>query len=282
MSFFRQIAFAVLLGFLWGEALAAKPPELRVCFLEQNLPYSSSQGEPLGFDVETAREVAQVLGRRLLPVWVPQGSRILELEESNLPLRRLARGECDALFSVPGPLALKGFSQLALGAPYYGAAFELVGHRDETLPGDLASLDEVFVGVQAHTVAQFVLDYEGLKGKLFFSPEAALEALASGKIRAALLWGPAAGWYLRNHPEGGLAFVEGYQPKPVVCWNEHVATRKKDVSLRREIDRALSQLAAQGILEKLLARYGLPPHPPFSQVYSVEEVLRLQRKGEGL
>ena len=265
-----------LLGCVRGGAWAAEPAELRVCFLGNNLPYSAEKNAS-GFDLETAQAVAEALARPFTPVWIDNASTIIELEESDFPLRRLSRGECDVLFSVPGPDALDGSTKLAIGTPYYGAAFELVGRSNGSVPVSLDTLSETIVGVQAQTVAQFVLHYHKVKHQTFLSPAAALKAVAAGEVPAVFLWGPIAGWHIKSHPEDGLALVAGYQPKPVVCWNQHVATRKTDVTLREEIDRALAKLTAAGALEALFAKYGIPPHRPFAQVYSLAEVRKLSQ-----
>jgi ABC-type amino acid transport substrate-binding protein len=253
---------------------ADQPAELRVCFLEDNLPYSSRQ-QNSGLDFDTAKAVADALGRSLAPIWVKNTTRIDEIEESDLPLRRLSRNECDALFSVPGPDAVKDSPQLTIGAPYYGAAFELLG-RDGNVPSSLDALGDVPVAVQAQTVANFVLAARKAKMQTFFSVEAALTGLAKGEATAALVWGPSAGWYVRNHPELRLVFASNYAPPAVVCWNEYVATRKSDTGLREGIDKALAQLSESGVLQTGLARYGIPFHRPFAATYSLAEMQKLR------
>ena len=262
------------LFFLGGKALADEQPALRVCLLEDDLPYSSRQNNA-GFDFDTAKAVAEALNRPLAPVWVKNSTHIDEIEDSDLPTRRLARNECDAIFSVPGPDAVKDSPKLGLGAPYYGAAFELIG-REGGAPTTLAAPGEKPVAVQAQTIANFVLNARRAKMLTFFSTEEALRGVAKGEAAAALLWGPTAGWYLRNHPELGLFFVSGYEPPAVVRWNEHVATRKNDVALREAVDKALAQLGESGALRPLAERYGIPFHKPFDTTYSLAEMQKLR------
>ena len=253
---------------------ANEPAEFRICLLEDNLPYSSRR-ENSGFDFDTAKAVAEALDRTFTPVWVQNSTRIDEIEESDLPTRRLSRNECDAIFSMPGQEAVKDSPKLTLGAPYYGAAFELIG-RDSSAPSSLAALGEHPVAVQSQTIANFVLNARKARMRTFFSTEAALNGLAKGEVVAALLWGPATGWYLHSHPELQLAFVAGYDPPAVVRWNEHVATRKSDADLRESIDKTLAQLGASSTLQTLLARYGMPFHKPFSTTYSLSEMQKLR------
>jgi ABC-type amino acid transport substrate-binding protein len=256
-------------------SLAEEQAPLRVCVLQDNLPYSSRLGES-GFDLDTARAVAAGLQRPLVPVWIENSRYIDELGESDLPLRQLSRNECDAIFSVPGPEAVKDAPKLALGRPYYGAAFELLG-RDGGVPSRLAALKEKPVAVQAQTIANFVLHAQKVPVRTFFSVEAALAGVVQGEAEAALVWGPTAGWYLRTHPDMPLVFVPGYKPPAVVCWNEHVATRKSDAALREAIDTVLAQLSADGTLRTLMDRYGLPFHPPFDSTYSLAEMYKIQQ-----
>ncbi|HEV8712560.1 MAG TPA: transporter substrate-binding domain-containing protein [Candidatus Binatia bacterium] len=264
----------LFLFFLGNRALADEQPALRVCLLEDDLPYSSRQNNA-GFDFDTAKAVAEALNRPLAPLWVKNSTHIDEIEDSDLPTRRLSRNECDAIFSVPGPDALKDSPKLSIGAPYYGAAFELIG-RESGTPTSLAALGEKPVAVQAQTIANFVLNARRAKMLTFFSTEEALRGVAQGEAAAALLWGPTSGWYLRNHPELGLFLVSGYEPPAVVRWNEHVATRKDDVALREALDKALARLSESGALQPLSERYGIPFHKPFATTYSLAEMQKLR------
>jgi ABC-type amino acid transport substrate-binding protein len=270
-KFLLGLSFLFSLG---SKALADKQTVLRVCLLEDNLPYSSRQNDS-GFDLDIAKAVAEALGQSFTPVWVKNNPHIAEIEDSDFPTRRLSRNECDAIFSVPGPDAVKDSPKLTIGAPYYGAAFELIG-RDGGAPVSLMALGENPVAVQSQTIANFVLNARKANMRTFFSTEEALSGLAKGETVTALLWGPAAGWYLRNHPELKLFFVTGYEPPVAVRWNEHVATRKSDPALREALDKALAQLSASGALQPLLERYGIPFHQPFDTTYSLAEMQKLR------
>lgn len=248
--------------------------ELRVCLLEDNLPLSSMK-ENNGFDFDTAKAVAGLLNRSFVPVWAKNYTQIQEIEESDFPTRKLGRNECDAIFSMPGADAIKDAPKAELGAPYYGAAFELIGAEGATQK-NLHSLGDAPVAIQAQTVANFVLSARKAKIRTFFSVPAALEGINKGEAQLALLWGPLAGWHLRNHPEAKLAFVTGYEPPAAVCWNEHVATRKTDTELRTQIDTALAKLTADGTLKTFMERYGIPYHTPFAATYSYAEILKLK------
>ncbi len=258
-------------GTAWSQDAGAGA--LRVCLLANNPPYSW-QADESGFDLETARAVAEAIGRGFQPVWVEHDTRITEIEETDLPVFGLARGRCDAIFSVPGQDALDEAPALVVGEPYYGAGFELVGPADKSL----RSLDEVgdgAVAVRAQTIANFMLSARRIQTFTVFSLEEALDAVGSDKAAAALLWGPKAGWHLNAHPELSLRIVAGLEPPSVVRWNESVATRKDDAALRRAIDTALGSLTESGTLTRLLEKYGIPAHRPFATTYSFAEMQQL-------
>lgn len=264
---------AALLCAISGAAGAASP--LRVCLLAHNLPYSARDGAH-GFDVDVARAVASALDRAFEPVWIDNPAVLTEIDDSDIPVHRLRKGACDAIFSVPGPArdTLKRLPTLALGEAYYGAAFELIGSPGT--PPHLKALKAKAVAIQAQTVASFAIALLHGRQRTYFAPRAALEGVARGEADAALLWGPTAGWQLRQPPALGLGIAEGYVPPPALAWNLHVATRADEAPLREAIDGALARAATDGALARAASAYGIPWHPPFAATYSLTEMNRLR------
>lgn len=254
---------------------AMPPPPLRLCALANSLPYSAREGER-GFDLEVARALAGGLGRGLEVQWTDNGTGLQEIDESDYPLRRLVRGDCDLLLSVPGPAreVLKETPALALGQPYYGAAFELIGP-----PGTSAQLKALRakpVAIQAQTVASFAIAILQGKQRTYFSAAQALEGVARGEAVAALVWGPAAGWALKQSPALKLGIAEAYVPPAALAWNLHIATRLQDEVLRADVDRVLARLASEGELAAIGAHWGIPLHQPFAATYSLTEINKLR------
>ncbi len=280
MSKFFCLTFLIS---VWGFAAIGALPrlsfadagQLRVCFLALNQPFSREEDNS-GFDVDVATAVAAEMGRSFAPVWVRNSDRITEVDESDFPLHRLQRGACDAIFSVPGEDAVRGVDGLSIGRAYYGAAFQLVG-REETLPSSVRELQQEVVAVQAQTIASFVLEALDATASTFFSAQEALEAVARREVGMAFVWGPTAGWHVKNNPEWRLIFG---QKEPLVAarWNEHVATRQPDATLREDIDGALGRLRNVGELDRLAKRYGIPFHSPFDKTYDVMEMFKLSRE----
>ena len=244
----------------------------KVCVLTHNAPYAIGENKR-GFDVETAAAVAAKLGRKLELVWTDNNPHIDEIDDSDFPLRKLAKGACDAIFSMPGPASdtLRETPAVTLGAPYYGAAFELLS-CESTPPVRLRALRGMTVAIQSQTVAHFAALMVKAKPNNYFSLDAALDGLRKHETETALLWGPTTGWRLLNAAQKvtqRCGFVAGYEPPAAVRWNLSVATRTDDEGLRKDIDGALANMHASGELETLATRYGIPLHGPFDGTYSL-------------
>ncbi|MSR14567.1 MAG: transporter substrate-binding domain-containing protein [Gammaproteobacteria bacterium] len=268
-------ALRLILGLAFAYTQGAEAAALRVCFLSHNLPYSARATDN-GFDVEVARAVAGKLHREIIPVWIDNPVGLQEIDDSDIPTQRLAHDECDAIFSVPGPArdSLKGAPLLALGAAYYGAAFELFGPPG--ISSQLKALREKPVAIQAQTVASFALAILQAKQRTYFSVASAVHAVTESEAYAALLWGPTTGWYLVEHPQVALKMAQAYEPPAALRWNLHVATRAEDATLRLELDGALADLRAERRLEELAGRYGFAAYLPFTSTYSLTEINKLR------
>ena len=136
------------------------------------------------------KAVAADAGVTLEPVWTPSRSGFAEVDATDLPLGRLARGECDAAASIPGVESLgRTRDRLALSRPYYGAAFELVAAANG--PSTLAALEGRRVGVQLQSFAHMVAQSLHLDWRARPTPGETIALLDAGEVDAALVWGPA-------------------------------------------------------------------------------------------
>jgi ABC-type amino acid transport substrate-binding protein len=270
----RKALLALALALPTVGAWAAGPP-LRVCALSHNLPYTD-EATGGGFDLDVARAVAEKLARPLEVVWSDNGEGLHEIDESDFPLHKLARGACDVLLSIPGPArdSLKDVPGLVLGNAYYGAGFELIGPAE--LSPRLKDLQEKPVAIQAQTVASFALVMLHGRQHTCFSPAEALASVGRGDAAAALVWGPTAGFELARNPIEGLAIAPGYTPPAALAWNLHAATRERDEALRTAVDGALASLVADGQLVRLAKPWGIPLHAPFAATYSLTEINKLR------
>jgi ABC-type amino acid transport substrate-binding protein len=272
-----EIALAVAVAVSAPAARAAEPPAtsaptgpLRVCLLEDDAP-RAHRVSARGFDLDVMKAVAKDAGAAIELVWAPSRSGFSEIESSDLPLGRLARGECEAVASVPGSDSLGRLrDRLALSRPYYGAAFELIAAPDG--PSTFAALRGRRVGVQLQSFAHLAAQTLQLDWRVRPSPRETLELLDTGEVDAVLVWGPALATL-------GRAPDPRWSPPRALRWNEHVAVRRGSPWLAT-IDQTLERLAADGAIERLAREHGIPARAPFATVSDASALGELRREHE--
>jgi polar amino acid transport system substrate-binding protein len=260
-----RLAAALLAGLLMsgGAARAAEPP-LKACADPDNLPFSSSAGNPRGFYLELADRLASALGRTSEPVW-----HLTYLGKRAVRSTLLGR-ECDLYIGLPADGDFMA-QQVVMSKPFAVFRYALV------LPGDLRveGLDDLRgrrVAVQFSSPPQSVLaTVEGIQTVTVLSPEEGMRALAEGRVDAAYLWGPSAG-YLNEYTYAGR-----YQVVPTeghaMSWHIAIGFRRADGALRERVQRELDTLGPW--LGELEAKYGFPSGAPVRLAAATDEPIRL-------
>ena len=187
---------------------APKPREggkrFRVCADPENLPASNRKQE--GFENKIAEIMASDLGEPLHYVWWGQRRGFIR----NTMNATLEEGRCEVVIAVP-----KEYDLVRTTTPYFRSTYVFVYPRDkgpQIKSLDDPALKKVKIGV--HLLGN---DYEnpppvhelskrGVVGNLvgfntFYSadnpPSAIIDAVASGKVDVAIVWGPAAGMFVK-------------------------------------------------------------------------------------
>ncbi|MEA3066505.1 MAG: mxaJ protein [Sphingomonadales bacterium] len=266
----RNFAFAMLLlvipaiaGVPPAEAAAA-PRVLRVCADPNNLPFSNDRRE--GFENKLVELVATELHATVAYTWWAQ--RRGNVRET------LNDGQCDLIPGVGASLEM-----LATTRPYYRSTYVAVTRADRGL--DIASFDdprlsELKIGVSmigddfnntppAHALTRRGI-VDNVRGYMVYgdyarpAPQADIvEAVASGEIDVAFVWGPVAGYFAARSPVP-LAVrpmtprFDGPQ-RPMV-FDVSMGTRKEDRALREEIEGVLARRERD--VKALLASYHVP------------------------
>jgi quinoprotein dehydrogenase-associated probable ABC transporter substrate-binding protein len=185
---------------------------LRVCADPNNLPQSNQRGE--GYENKIAEELAHDLGRRIEYTWFPQRMGFVRntLRQKDITTQQF---KCDVIIGVP-----KGYELTATTQPYmrstYALVFplrkelEAVRTADDLLKLPPATLKSLRIGVFGHSpgsdwllrnglVEQAVL-YAEQSGDPAEHPSGIIERdLTAGKIDVAIVWGPVAGFLVREH-----------------------------------------------------------------------------------
>ena len=236
---------------------------LRVCADPDNLPYSRADGS--GFELAVARLVARDLHRPLEVAWVPQMRGFVR--------KSLGEGLCDALLGVPA-----GYERVLATRPYYRSSYVIVTRADAADP--LRSLDDprvtaLTIGVQlvgddpsttppglalaSHGAVEHVVGYPVLGEKP--SAERATSDVAAGRLDAAVLWGPQAGYFAARSPVA-VRVARAEPPRGSDLRFDFaiaMGVRRGDSALRDALDGALARRA--GDIREILAQYAVPQQP---------------------
>lgn len=247
----------------------AEPPPLRnshvlrVCADPNNLPFSNSRGE--GFENAIADVLAHDLGRTVEYFWQPQRRGFVRTT--------LRAGRCDVIVGVPSRFDLAQTTK-----PYYRSTYVFVSPR-QTPPirsFDDARLKGLRIGIQltgedyenpppAHALAVRGLA-EHVHGYTVYgdyskpAPQrAVIDAVASGAIDTAIVWGPLGAYFAAREPVP--LDVEPVQPAhdgPAVpfIFDISAAVRRDDHALQSALNAALMRRRAE--IRRILQRFNVP------------------------
>ena len=249
------------------------PRELRVCADPNNLPFSNRAGE--GFENRLVGLIARELGARVSYTWWAQ--RRGNVRET------LNAGLCDL---IPGIGA--GLEMLATTPPYYNSTYVAVTRADLNLlldGFDDPRLRSLRIGVQmigddfsntppAHALARRGLT-DNVRGYMVYgdyaeaTPQAPIiEAVASGAVDVAYVWGPVAGYFAARQPVPltltPLPPRDRLAALPM-AFGVGMGVRRSDRELKREVEQAIDRHRAD--IGRLLSEYRVPtvaaaPPPP--------------------
>lgn len=247
---------------------AAEEParELAVCADPSNLPFSNERQE--GFENRIAALVAQDLHARLRYTWSSQRRSFLR--------KTLFTGDCDVVVGVP-----VGLERVATTRPLYESSFVFVTRRTMApLQGlDDPRLRTLKIGVPAVAVEGYnpppvaALARRGIHDNVVGypmwgpeddeSPPAHLvDAVASGEVDVAIVWGPFAGWFARRHGDALVLTplsADPLQPALAFHYPMALAVRRTDEALRAELQAVLDR--RQREIDAILDDYGVPRPP---------------------
>lgn len=261
----RSRHFVTTIGALAFSLVAAlaNARELRVCADPNNMPFSNAGGE--GFENKIAGIVARELGATLSYTWWAQRRGFIR--------NTLKAGLCDLVPGTPANLEM-----LRTTAPYYRSSYVFVTRKEapEVRSFDDPRLRDLRIGVQligddgANSPPVQALGRRGIVGHLIgfpvygdYSapnpPARIIEAVASGDVDMAVVWGPLAGYFAaRQKVALRITLVEPRidGPQLPMIYDISMGVRHEDEALRGEVDAALAKHRAE--INAILAQYGMP------------------------
>ena len=268
----RSLCGAALGMVLAGSALAAgeeAPKAFRPCIDPSNLPFANSKGE--GFENRIAALFAQKLGLPVENYAFPQRMNFIRNT-----LRYKLPGEdfrCDIVMSVPA-----GYDQTSTTIPYYRSTYVLVYPKGKGLDqvktgSDLFALSadaqrKLTIGVYDRSPGSTWLARHGLEAQArpypMLSPdpeqypgEIIEKDLAQGKIDAAIVWGPIAGYYAKRLRDVDLVLVP-LKSEPGVKFDYEIAmgVRYGEREWKETIERLIAE--NRTAISTILRDYNVP------------------------
>jgi quinoprotein dehydrogenase-associated probable ABC transporter substrate-binding protein len=263
------LAGAVLAGdwTLHAQPEEALPGAFRVCQDPNNLPFSNTGKE--GFENRIAELFAQRLQRPIEYFSFPQRMgfirNTLQFKLPGEPYR------CDVVMGVPAQ-----YGPTATTRPYYRSTYALVVSAALTElndPLDLVALPParrtgLRIGVYdrspgaqwlaRHGMLDQAVPYPMLNADPQSYPGQIIERdLAAGRIDAAIVWGPIAGFFAKRLPESGLRILPlASEPGLPLEFDIAIGVRHADREWRDVLDRLIVENAQQ--IEAILREYNVP------------------------
>ncbi|MFB9265974.1 c-type cytochrome [Bradyrhizobium erythrophlei] len=247
----RTVLLSTMLAVPALSAGADEIKPLRLCADPTNLPFSSDDPAKPGLYLEIGQAVAEKLGRAVSTNWYKSyfGKRTVR--------ETLLSKQCDAMVGLPlvddfmGPAVI--FSK-----PIAHEGYALVAAKDRKLAG-IDDLKGLRVAVQYQSTPQNLLALrEEIQKVTVLSPDEGMAALAQGKVDAAFIWAPVAGWLNKT------AYADKYQVVAAegdgLIWETAIGFAKGSSALRDQIDGVLPSLQSE--ISALFAKYGVPSGAP--------------------
>lgn len=240
---------------------------IRIALYNDFPPYSA-RGKGIDFDI--AEALARKLQVKLDPLWFNADENVDDdLRNMVWKGHYLGIGPADAMIHAPiDPELAKRNPRVRMVAPYYRERLAIA--RDlKALPKleEMTALNGLALGAEDASLASIVLISENggsLREKLrhFKTPTAAVEALKNGEVAAVMAQ--------QGELQGLLKDASGFAvaPAPLLAglgtrqWVLGVAVKKDHSALGDALEKAMSELSAEGELDRIFARHGVSHTKP--------------------
>ena len=230
--------------------------ELRVCADPNNLPYSNEARQ--GFENRIAELIGADLELPVTYVWFPQ---VVGFVRNTLRAR-----ECDLVMGT-----VSGDGEMDSTNPYYHTGYMMVTRTADGITkhavGDPALAGKKFGVIAAtpptdllvrHHLMDQVRPYAlRVDTRISNPPRAMLQDLVDGQIDVALIWGPTAGYAIKqDHLPLTAAFIEPEPGAPRLDYRIAMGVRAGEPEWRRRINQAIGKRKIE--IAAVLTDFGVP------------------------
>jgi quinoprotein dehydrogenase-associated probable ABC transporter substrate-binding protein len=238
--------------------------QFRVCADPENMPQSNQKQE--GFENKIADVIAKDFGASTRYTWWGQRRGFIR----NTMNATLEEGRCDVVIGVP-----EGYDLVRTTKPYYRSTYVFVYPKDKG--PQIKSLDDPIlkrIKIGVHLLGDdytnpppvHELSKRGVVGNLtgfstFYSadnpPSAIIDAVASGKVDVAIVWGPAAGYFVKQQrvPLAMVPVPSGPGDLPFE-FGISMGVKPGNDALRVKLEKVID--ARQAEITKILNDYNVP------------------------
>jgi quinoprotein dehydrogenase-associated probable ABC transporter substrate-binding protein len=239
-------------------------PQFRVCADPENLPFSNRALE--GFENKIADVVAKEFGATPSYIWWGQRRGFIR----NTMFATLKEQRCDIVIGVP-----EGYDLVRTTKPYYRSTYVFVYPKGKGL--QIKSLDDpilkkIKIGVHlfgddytnpppVHELAKRGIVDNVVGFDTFYSaqnpPSRIIDAVAGGQVGVAIVWGPAAGYFVTHQsvPLEMVPIPSGKTDLPF-AFNMSMGVRPDDATLKAQLEKVLDKKQLE--IRKILQEYGVP------------------------
>jgi quinoprotein dehydrogenase-associated probable ABC transporter substrate-binding protein len=237
--------------------------QFKVCADPENLPFSNRREE--GFENKIATLLAREFDASLSYVWWGQRQGFIR----NTMNATLKEARCDVVIGVP-----VGYDLVETTKPYYRSTYVFVFPKGNSR---IQSLDDPILKKIKIGVHLFGDDYtnpppvhelskRGIVGNLvgfqtFYStenpPSRIIDAVASGAVGVSIVWGPAAGYFVKRQkaPLEVVPVPSGKTDLPF-AFDISMGVRPGDKAMKARLEKVIDSRQAE--IRKILADYGVP------------------------
>ena len=238
--------------------------QFRVCADPENLPFSNRALE--GFENKIAAVVAKEFGTTPSYIWWGQRRGFIR----NTMFATLKEQRCDIVIGVP-----EGYDLVRTTKPYYRSTYVFVYPKGKGL--QIKSLDDpilkkIKIGVHllgddytnpppVHELAKRGIVDNVVGFDTFYSaqnpPSRIIDAVAGGQVGAAIVWGPAAGYFVTHQrvPLEMVPIPSGNTDLPF-AFNMAMGVRPEDTALKSQLEKVLNKKRVE--IRQILLDFGVP------------------------
>ena len=254
------------------------PDVLKVCADPYMLPFSNNEEQ--GYENKIAELLAKKMNAKLEYTWFPQRMGFIRNTLKKEVDSGSGKFACDLIINVPS-----SFELAATTDPYYASSYVLVYVKGRGLDGlkdpenlgeymekhkpdlkfgvpDRGDPAQLWAFYQGMMATGTMVTYQGQPGDPKVNPgQLMMQDIADGKIDAAVIWGPTAGYYAKKYKDKADFVLlplkdDPDNPERKYTYDMSMAVRHGENEWRDTVNRLVKENRKE--IDQILKDYGVP------------------------